>query len=151
MIILSWNVRGIGNDRTFKVLQKFLHLYKPQLVFLCEAKLSVMQMNNVGKKLKLESCFTVSRNGKSGGLAMLWSQDIKVDIASFSDHHIDAEVEVENGKHMRCTGVYGHPKASQKKHTWTLLRWLAGLSFSSWFYFGNFNEILHLDEKKWRK
>lgn len=71
-----------------------------------------MQMNNVGKKMKLESCFDVSSKGKSGGLAMLWSQDIKVDIASFSDHHIDAEVEVENGKHMRCTGVYGHPEAS---------------------------------------
>lgn len=100
------------NDRTFKALQKFLHSYKPKLVFLCETKLSVMQMNNVGKKLKLESCFAVSSKSKSGGLAMLWSQDIKVDIASFSDHHIDAEVEVENGKHMRCIGVYGHPEAS---------------------------------------
>lgn len=106
-----------------------------------------MQMNNVGKKMKLESCFDVSSKGKSGGLAMLWSQDIKVDIASFSDHHIDAEVEVENGKHMRCTGVYRHPEASQKKHTWTLLRRLVGLSSSPWLFFGDFNEILHLNEK----
>lgn len=30
-----------------------------------------MQMNTVGKKLKLESCFAISNNGKSGGLAML--------------------------------------------------------------------------------
>lgn len=32
-----------------------------------------MQMNNIGKKLKLENCFALSCNGKSGGLAILWN------------------------------------------------------------------------------
>lgn len=35
----------------------------------------------------------------------------------------------------------------QEKHTWTLLKRLAGLSSSPWFFFGDFNEILHLNEK----
>lgn len=141
----------MGNDWTFEALQKFLHLYKRQLVFLYETKLSVMQMNNVGKKLKLESCFAVSSNGKSGGLAMLWSQDINVDIASFSDHHIDVEVEVENGKHMRCTWVYGHPEASQEKYTWTLLRRLAGLSLPCGFVLETSIRYCTCMKKKWRK
>lgn len=85
-------------------------MYKPQLAFLCETKLLTMQMNNVGIKLKPESCFAISSNSKSGGLAMSWAQDIKVDNTSFSSHHIDTEVEVENEKYMRCTGVYGHPE-----------------------------------------
>ena len=83
-------------------------------------------MNNVGIKLKPESCFAIRSNGKSGGLAMSWAQDIKVDNTSFSSHRIDAEVEVKNEKYVRCTGVYGHPKEIQKKYTWTLLCWLAG-------------------------
>lgn len=43
--------------------------------------------------------------------------------------------------------MYGHPKASEKKHTWTVLRRLAGLSTIPWFCFGDFNEILNLNEK----
>ncbi|KAL9460747.1 hypothetical protein AB3S75_003870 [Citrus x aurantiifolia] len=105
-------------------------------------------MNNVGLKLNFKNCFAVSSNGKSGGLALLWDSDIRVSISSFSNHHIDAEVDNEDGNHMRCTGVYGHPEKSQKKYTWTLLRRLAGLSLSPWLCFGDFNEILNLDEKK---
>ena len=51
---------------------------------------------------------------------------------------------------MRCIGVYGHPQASQKKHTWTLLRRLTGLFSLLWLCFGDFNEILNLNEKRGR-
>lgn len=78
---------------------------------------------------------------------MLWNSEKGVNIISFNSYHIDAKVETEDGKQMRSTGVYGHPEMSQKKHTGTLLRRLVGLSCSPWVCFGNFNEILHLDEK----
>lgn len=48
---------------------------------------------------------------------------------------------------MRCIGVYGHVETSKKKHMWTLLRRLVGLSSSPWLCFGDFNEILYLDDK----
>lgn len=44
-------------------------------------------------------------------------------------------------------GVYGHLEMGQKKHTWTLLRRLAGLFDTPWLYFGDFNEILYPSEK----
>ena len=44
-------------------------------------------------------------------------------------------------------GIYGHPEANQKKHTWTLLRRLADLVVSPWLCFGDFNEVLNLNEK----
>lgn len=43
----------------------------------------------------------------------------------------------------RDTGIYGHIEASQKKHTQTLFRRLAGLSSRLDF----FREILNLNEK----
>lgn len=103
MKMLSWNVRGMGNDQTFIALQKFLQLYRTQLIFLYENKLRSVQMDKVGKKLKMENYFIVSSTGQSGGLAMLWNSETKVNITSFSNHHIDAEVKTETGKHMRCT------------------------------------------------
>ncbi|KAH9650223.1 putative reverse transcriptase/RNA-dependent DNA polymerase [Citrus sinensis] len=64
-----------------------------------------------------------------------------------SRHYIDAKVQSGCGKKWRCTGVYGHPEAHKKQHTWTLLRRLSGLSSKPWLCFGDFNEILRLDEK----
>lgn len=66
---------------------------------------------------------------------------------SYSHHHIDAVVYNEGGKEWRCTEIYGHLEASQKHHTWTLLKRLATLSSLSWCYFGDFNKVIRLHEK----
>lgn len=60
-------------------------------------------MTNVGKKLKIDNCFTVSSNGKSEGLTMLWNFETKVNITSFNSHHINAKLEIKDGKQIRCT------------------------------------------------
>lgn len=147
MRVLNWNVRGLGNSRTFLALQKILQQQRPQILFVSETKLTAKQMSNVSRKLKIENCLAVDRKGMGGRLAMLWNSDVNVNVTSFSNHHIDAQVQTEGGSWMRCTGIYGHPEMAQKKHTWTLLRWLAGLSDNPWLCFGDFNEILHPNEK----
>ena len=131
----------------YLALKKILQMHGLLLVFLCETKLKTMHMNEVNRQLNYENCFVVSSNGKGGGLALLWNLGTKVQIKSFNKHHIDAEIVMENGKLIRCTGVYDHPDMRQRKHTWILLRWLSGLSSTPWFCFGDFNEILHIYEK----
>lgn len=46
-------------------------------------------MSEVSKKLKFESCWAVSKNGRVGGLAILQNNNVNVRITSFSSHHID--------------------------------------------------------------
>lgn len=58
----------MGNDGTFITLGKFLQLHRSQLIFLCETKMTTVQMNNIGKELKLDNCFTVSSSAKSAAL-----------------------------------------------------------------------------------
>ena len=123
-------------------------MHGAQIVFLCETKVSVLQMNGIANKLHFDNCFVVNCSGRGGGLALLWSSGSRVQIKSFSTHHIDAEILTTSGRRMRITGVYGHPEMGQKKHTWTLLKRLAGLSFSPWLCFGDFNEVLHPGEKR---
>ncbi|KAL9444311.1 hypothetical protein AB3S75_017490 [Citrus x aurantiifolia] len=77
----------------------------------------------------------------------MWNAELTVQINSYSRHHIDFLVQNAQGKSWRGIGIYEHPQANQKKHTWTLLRRLAGLSSLSWLCFGDFNEILSLNEK----
>lgn len=45
-------------------------------------------MNNIGKKLKMENYFAVGSNGKSESLVMLRNYETRVNITSFSNHHI---------------------------------------------------------------
>ena len=103
MRLLSWNVRGMGNDRMFLALKTILQMHKPQVVFLCETKLMSVQIRKVGKLLKFDGCFAVSSKGRSGGIALKWSSEITVNITSFSSHHIDVEVQTKRGKWVRCT------------------------------------------------
>lgn len=50
-----------------------------------------------GKNLNFNNYFTVERNGLGGGLALLWNDEIVVDIKSYSMHHIDVVVHMNNG------------------------------------------------------
>ncbi|KAH9695348.1 putative reverse transcriptase/RNA-dependent DNA polymerase [Citrus sinensis] len=105
------------------------------------------QMEAKRRMLKFENCFVVDRCGLGGGLALLWTSDVSLEVKSYSKHHIDAVILNENGSSWRCTGIYGHPESDQKKHTWSLLRRLAGMSSLPWLCFGDFNEIFNLNEK----
>lgn len=98
----------------FLAIKKILHLHRPQLIFLCETKLSSRQVNNVCRKLGIENCLVVDSKGKSGSLAMLWSLEITVQITSYSNHHIDAEIQNANGRSWRYTGIYGYPEAKKR-------------------------------------
>lgn len=144
---ISWNIRCLGNTRMRLEAKKILQKHRPQILFFYETKLLAVQAREECKRLNFESFFNVNRNGLRGGLALWWSRDIHASIKSFSNHHIDVVVQFENGKQWRCTGVYGHSEMQQKQHTWTLLRRLLGLSNLPWLCFGDFNEILNLNEK----
>ena len=59
-------------------------------MFLCETKLRVQLINKKTEALNFQHCFAVSSNGKGGGLAMMWSENVTIDIKSYSKHYIDA-------------------------------------------------------------
>ena len=86
--------------------------------------------------------------GRSGGLAMLWSRDIKVEVKGYSGNYIDAVVtELESGFKWRITGFYGNPETHRRKESWDLLRSLGQKYQLPWLCFGDFNEIVLVEEK----
>ena len=69
--------------------------------------------------------------GRSGGLALLWKKELKVDVQSYSDSHIDAIVSPgEGGLQWRLMGFYGNPETSKREESWRLLKRLSFLFFS---------------------
>ena len=56
------------------------------------------KMMNMSKKLAFDNCLAVDRNGMGGGLAMLWNDDLELEIVSYNNHHIDGLVRGANRK-----------------------------------------------------
>jgi hypothetical protein len=70
-------------------------------------------MENLRYRLGIKECFAVKGEGKGGGLALFWTEEVTVDLLSFSDNHIDVHISGGPYDNMwRGTFVYGEPKAA---------------------------------------
>ncbi|XP_030923509.1 uncharacterized protein LOC115950456 [Quercus lobata] len=148
MIALGWNCRGLGNPRSVRVLRELVQRWKPGIVFLSETKMKNYQMNKVKFKIGLLNGLIVPSTGRSGGLAMLWNRDIHLEVQSYSRYFIDAVVtEVESGFKWRITGFYGNPETWRRKESWDFLRSLNRMYHLPWLCFGDFNEVVSVEEK----
>ena len=125
---------------------------KPQIVFLCETKIS---SEKEFKRLQMaigfkhgEAVLSTGLAGRSGGLALFWNDDVPLQIRTTSVHHIDAVVNPGPGlPAWRITGFYGYADTGERDKSWQLLRDLTDLDSLPWMIIGDFNEILNSDEK----
>ena len=150
MRTLSLNCRGLGNPEIVNELHDLVKKEGPNLVFLMETRLCVRSLEWLRVRLRMCGCLGVDRHGQGGGLALLWDSSVTVNIDSYSDSHINAEVIQVDGIHWRLTRFYGHPERALRNRSWTLLRHLSSLSDMPWMVIGDFNEIIRLDEKSGR-
>ncbi|XP_059451003.1 uncharacterized protein LOC132181787 [Corylus avellana] len=148
MSIMSWNCRGLGNPRTVRDLCRLVKVKKPEMVFLMETIMGKTKMERIRRRLGFPNMLVVDCVGKSGGLALLWTETIEVEVQNYSSRHINAKVNTKPSVGWwKFTGFYGHPEASKRKEAWGLIRHLATLDPKPWICVGDFNEILYLSEK----
>lgn len=82
-------------------------------------------MERIKNKLGLANGLIVPSNGRSGGLALLWSREVDLEIKSYRKNHIDAVVtKPENGFKWKVTGFYGHPDTHKRYESWNILAFL---------------------------
>lgn len=121
----------------------------PTIVFLMETKSDEDWMTMVRNQCGFKQSFIVPSVGLSGGLALFWKCEIKVDVIKSSLSHID--VVVEGGDEFglwHLSVFYGNPNTSLRVHSWNLLRELSGISQLPWLVMGDFNEITCAGEKE---
>ncbi|KAK3224445.1 hypothetical protein Dsin_011470 [Dipteronia sinensis] len=85
------------------------------------------RMEDVRIKLGFKGKLVVNSVGCSEGLCLLWSDDVLVDLLSYSQYLIDAKIQSHSSKVWQLKGLYGNPEADQCQHSWTLLRRLQGV------------------------
>ncbi|KAL5784031.1 hypothetical protein ACOSQ2_006423 [Xanthoceras sorbifolium] len=147
MSILCWNVRGLGSPRAFLALRKVIRKQSPNLVFLSETRLKGEWAARVKEQLGFSGGLHVDCVGKSGGLMLLWNDVWDVSVLSFSRGHIDVVIKMENNLKWRFTGFYGCPVPNHRTDSWELLRRLKAVNRLPWLCGGDFNELLHIEEK----
>jgi hypothetical protein len=153
MKILSWNCRGLGNPRAVRALLRLNRLENPHLVFLTETRLKDCEMVKIRLQCGFNSGLFVSCAGqgkeRAGGTALMWNDDLKVSITSYSLNHIWGSIEDEdNCVPWFFAGIYGFPEEGNKKKTWELIRRISHESNGNWICLGDLNDIFSNDEKK---
>lgn len=145
------SVRGVPDedlDIVNKVNKRTL-FDGPTLLFICETKMLDSKCRWWKGVLGFAGMFVVNRNGRSGGLMLLWKDPFDVTLKSFTSGHIDCII-YHGEKMWRFTGFYGHPETACHHQSWELLCRLNGMTDMrglSWLVGGDFNEICYDSEK----
>ena len=148
MIALAWNCRGLGTRRAVRELAEMVQAQGPKIMFHSETWSNKEYMKKVCYDLEFDGLFTVPKNGRGGGLAMMWKSEVVLWVDSFSNYHIDAIVNGGREDAWRLTGFYGEPDTSRRSEGWNMLRILSSKPKLPWCCFGDFNELLMVEEKK---
>ena len=65
----------------------------PIMVFLMKTKLRGEKMKPIHYKMGFPNMFVVDSIGRSGGMALLWGDNINVEIQNYSQRHINGMIE----------------------------------------------------------
>uniref|UniRef100_A0A7N2LI42 DUF4283 domain-containing protein n=1 Tax=Quercus lobata TaxID=97700 RepID=A0A7N2LI42_QUELO len=141
-------VTELRNLQIVKALEKVTNKEEPGIVFLMKTKLNEEWMKMVKEKCNMKHGLIVPSKGKSGGLALLWKEGVKLEVQTSSQSHVD--MIVDNGVNIgrwHLTGSYGNPDITKRHESWAKLKHLKGTSTLPWLEIGDFNEIMGLSEK----
>lgn len=97
-----------------------------------ETKTSHVKLESVQCKLSFDSYFSVNSIGRSGGLAMLWSENTYLEVLNYLNHHIHARIQEGGSENTQfingfystpitITGFYSTPITNNWEASWSLL------------------------------
>jgi hypothetical protein len=105
-------------------------------------------MERIRVNLKYNSCLSIDVEGRSGGLSVMWRDNIQCSVINYSRNFINLLVKGEEESEWRLTCYYGYPERGRRRQAWNLLRELRDMSDLPWCIIGDFNDLLSQDDKK---
>lgn len=118
MNTLSWNCRGAGGPRKRQFLNKILWATRASIAFVSETKCSQRKSNRVLPALALPNHCCVGARGRSGGLWLLWSDSISLQVVSKSRSLIHARISDPVKPTWSLLCVYGDPAHANNSYIW---------------------------------
>ncbi|KAL9670235.1 hypothetical protein QQ045_007786 [Rhodiola kirilowii] len=141
MRIIGWNCRGVGGPRAIRSICDVVRTHRPSIFGLIETKKNDGNWDPIRCRLGFKGCVAVDSRGKSGGLALMWTDEVELELLSFSHSHIDVAVKGE--VKFFFTLFYGSPRVLERMASWELLKKLRKDPHSPWVVLGDFNEVAY--------
>ena len=113
MKILSWNCQGLRNPWMVCSLHKVVREQALQICFLMETRLDLDGLNQWCDDLPFKNRFVVKKPGLGGRLALMWKEDVNLDVFKFSEHQISTKVTKGDGFQWILIGFYGWPETKE--------------------------------------
>ena len=132
------------------VLSYLVREKSPKVLFLMETKRTVKEMKWIQNELHFDAMLVVPCLGWRGGLAMLWKEEVDLNIQTYNQNHIDTLILTKQNMSWRITGFYGKPEEHLRHETWDLLKHLSTGTSTPWLCIGDYNGILSTEEKNGR-
>ena len=149
MSIITWNCQGALDRRFPSILNTYVDTYKPDIFVLLEPRISGVKADRVIKKLRFPSSHRIEAHGFSGGIWVLWSHRVTVDILINHFQFVHMSVHLtDQGTSFLFTAIYGSPQPSTRRHLWTALSSLHSTSNRPWLLSGDFNATINHVERK---
>ncbi|MCI22403.1 endonuclease/exonuclease/phosphatase family protein, partial [Trifolium medium] len=122
--------------------------HRPDVLFLSETLSKAQKLESIRVMLKYDSCLSIDVEGRSGGLAVMWKDNVKCKVMNYSRNFINLIIEDGEKGDWRLTCYYGYPERGRRKQAWDLLRELRGMSPLPWCVIGDFNDLLSQEDKR---
>ena len=102
-------------------------------MFLIETKMRSDKVLKLKQKMGFQNGVAVDSVGGSGGLALFWSDEVKLSLKRYFARHIKTMMEGETSdQSWTLTGFYGQPITERCKDSWILLKRLSQGRTTPW-------------------
>lgn len=93
MIVIGWNVRGLGQSRAFPIVRELVCSHKADILCLVETLVDANKIKELRVYLRFFGAFAVNCSGHSSGLAILWRNHDDVSVTKYATTFIDVEIK----------------------------------------------------------
>lgn len=123
MKLVGWNCRGMGKNldisTKMEYLARFMNSTGAQITFVSETRTSRYNSSHLNSRFSIADSYVVPSNGRSGGLWMLWTDEVCVSV-KFSNHYMILALVINRTTNVEfaLACVYGDPHHRETKMIW---------------------------------
>ncbi|KAK8506663.1 hypothetical protein V6N12_013477 [Hibiscus sabdariffa] len=134
--------RGLGNKDMVRALKNAAFKHRTDIIFLSEMKQKKRYIEKIRMKMKIGNAFYVEPDGIVGGLALWWSNGVKLFVLHYDKNFIDTKISFNVESEWFDTFIYAPPYTEEKHKFWDSLAALRNDINAKWCIIGDFNVVV---------
>lgn len=149
MIVVSWNIRGLGSGKKRGVIRESLKKIKPDIVILQETKKEALDEWVVGSvwKARFKNWISLPSIGRSGRILLIWDART-VEVVDNLIGSFTVSIKIQKGDNSWwLTRVYGPVSYRERQILWDELVGFKEICGYKWVPGGDFNVVKLTHEK----